>query len=120
MRLLRLLAWVTGALLSHAVAQSYDFGTDLNVLTRRQDIDAPIIVGRLPLAPNGTVPLRREIRQLRADRYHWDLFILAMSILHYVEETDPMSWYQLAGQFCYQEPSWLALKYGSKLTMVPC
>lgn len=80
----------------------YDFGFDIESLTRRRDEDR-VIVGSLPLATNGSVPHRLEIRQMRKDTYQWDLFILALSMFQSVKQSDPLSWYQVAGQFSSNE-----------------
>ncbi|KAK5989017.1 Tyrosinase [Cladobotryum mycophilum] len=80
MHLRLLTCWVPSILLSVVAAQDYDFGFDMVSLTRRQDPKAPIVVGRLPSASNGSVPLRLEVREMKADKYKWDLFILALSI----------------------------------------
>ncbi|PFH55678.1 hypothetical protein XA68_17829 [Ophiocordyceps unilateralis] len=76
---------------------SYDFGIDIAQLHRRQDVAAPIVVERLPLASDGSIPLRLEIRQMRMDQHRWDLFILALSMLQTADQNDPLSWYQIAG-----------------------
>jgi tyrosinase len=75
---------------------AYDFGIDIEALTRRQDQDR-ILVGQLPPRTNGSVPHRLEIRQMRADPHKWDLFILALSMIQHVSQDDPLSWYQVAG-----------------------
>lgn len=79
-------------------AQDYDFSVDVVSLTRRQDPNAPIVVSRLPLAANGSVPLRLEIRNVKADKYKWDLYILALSMFQSVSQDDPLSYYQVAGK----------------------
>ncbi|POR34505.1 Tyrosinase [Tolypocladium paradoxum] len=80
-----------------ACAQAYDFGVDLSRLTRRQDATAPIVIGKLPLAANGSVPLRLEVRQMKTYPHKWDLFILALSMFQSADQNDPLSWYQIAG-----------------------
>lgn len=82
-------------------SQPYDYGDDIDIvnLTRRTDDSSRIVVGRLPLSHNGSVPVRLEIRQMREDPYKWDLFILALSMFQYVSQDDPTSWYQIAGTF---------------------
>lgn len=77
--------------------QAYDFGVDIKKLTRRQDDSSRIVVGRLPVASNSTIPRRMEIREMREDTYKWDLFVLALSMFQYVSQDDPLSWYQIAG-----------------------
>ncbi|KAL7934581.1 hypothetical protein V8C35DRAFT_326972 [Trichoderma chlorosporum] len=91
------LFWVLNAVISLVSAQDYDFGVDVVSLTRRQDLNAPIVVSRLPLASNGSIPLRPEIRDLKTDKYKWDLFILALSMFQSVSQDDPLSYYQVAG-----------------------
>ncbi|KAG6040304.1 hypothetical protein E4U41_000949 [Claviceps citrina] len=76
---------------------SYDFGVDVRRLTRRDDSSEPIVVGRLPTPPNGTLPLRMEVRAMRDSSYKWDLFILAMSMFQFASQDDALSWYQIAG-----------------------
>ncbi|CAM1503067.1 Fc.00g078430.m01.CDS01 [Cosmosporella sp. VM-42] len=97
MRVALLLGSLLGA--SLAVGQPYDYGDDVDIdaLTRRDDAASRIVVGRLPLSHNGSVPLRPEIRQMKGDPYRWDLFILALSMFQYVSQDDPTSWYQIAG-----------------------
>lgn len=99
MRLATLAAFL-GALALAVLAQSpepYDFGVDVERLTRRAD--GPVIVGRLPLTLDGGVPHRLEIRQMRANQPQWDLFILALSMFQSVSQDDPLSWYQVAGAY---------------------
>ncbi|GAO18365.1 hypothetical protein UVI_02044090 [Ustilaginoidea virens] len=87
----------TFTFLSLVSSQSYDFGIDASNLGRRDDAGAPIVVGRLPVPSNGSLPLRLEVRQMRDDRYRWDLFILALSMFQYADQENPLSWYQIAG-----------------------
>lgn len=86
------LLWAT-----FARASPYNFGVDIESLTRRQDGER-IIVGTLPLAANGSVPHRLEIRQMRKNQHMWDLFILSLSMFQSVRQSDPLSWYQVAGK----------------------
>ncbi|KAL2680998.1 hypothetical protein Neosp_008601 [[Neocosmospora] mangrovei] len=80
-----------------ATAQPYNYGADIQSLTRRQEANARVVIKPLPIIRNGTMPLRYEIREMKADRYKWDLFILALSMLQYTSQDDPRSWYQIAG-----------------------
>lgn len=82
-------------------AQSYDYGIDIDQLVRRQDPAAKIIVGKLPLASNGSTPIRPEIRDMRRDGYMWDLYILALSMFQSVSQDQSLSWYQVAGKTAY-------------------
>ncbi|KAF2194899.1 Di-copper centre-containing protein [Zopfia rhizophila CBS 207.26] len=48
--------------------------------------------------PNGSVPLRREIRDLQANyRDQWNLYLLGLADLQKKPPTDLLSYYQLAG-----------------------
>ncbi|KAJ6786222.1 hypothetical protein PWT90_05756 [Aphanocladium album] len=80
-----------------STAQSYDYGIDIDYLVRRQDPAAKIIVGKLPLASNGSTPIRPEIRDMRKDGYMWDLYVLALSMFQSVSQDQSLSWYQVAG-----------------------
>ncbi|KAJ4858276.1 common central domain of tyrosinase domain-containing protein [Trichoderma breve] len=97
MRFLVCFGWVLSLFISLVSAQDYDFGVDVVSLTRRQDPNAPIVVSRLPLASNGSIPLRLEVRDMKADKRKWDLFILALSMFQSVSQDDPLSYYQVAG-----------------------
>ncbi|KAK1238801.1 hypothetical protein MKX07_004377 [Trichoderma sp. CBMAI-0711] len=96
------LTWVFHLVVLLVAAQDYDFGVDVISLTRRRDTNAPIVVGRLPSASNGSTPLRLEIRDVKADKYRWDLYILALSMFQSVSQDDPLSYYQVAVLF----PTW--------------
>jgi tyrosinase len=91
-------AWLLSLFFAVATAQSYSYGVDIDSLTRRQD-NGRIVVKPLPQTRNGTVLLRSEIREMQADKYKWDLYILSMSMLQDVNQDDPASWYQIAGTF---------------------
>ena len=91
-----LLLSVLSIIINLVRAQGYDFGVDVSRLTRRQTA-SQILVGKLPLAANGTIPVRQEIRQMRADKHKWDLFILSMSMFQNADQDDPLSYYQVTG-----------------------
>lgn len=93
------LAWAMTVVILLVSAQDYDFGVDVISLTRRRDTNAPILVGRLPSASNGSTPLRLEIRDVKADKYRWDLYVLALSMFQSVSQDDPLSYYQVAGKW---------------------
>ena len=97
MLLLSFVLSVIVAATTQVSAQAYDYGVDIVALTRRQDTSSPVKVGQLPLASNGSVPFRPEIRNMISNTHTWDLFILALSMLQDVSQDDPTSWYQIAG-----------------------
>lgn len=77
----------------------YDYGFDHGKVLRRQPepSSTPITVGRLS-SINGSVPIRPEIRQLRRDPLKWNLFLLALSMMQYMDQAEELSWYQLTGK----------------------
>lgn len=81
-----------------AQAQRYDYGIDISHIIRRQDPSSKIVIGKLPPALDGSIPARLEIRDFKNDKYSWDLYILALSMLQYVNQNNPLSWYQIAGK----------------------
>ncbi|KIL95361.1 hypothetical protein FAVG1_00097 [Fusarium avenaceum] len=89
-----LIAWLL--IIVAVAAQSYNYGVDTDSLARRQDSNSRIVVKPLPQTRNGTIPLRPEIREMKADRFKWDLYILSMSMFQDVSQDDPASWYQIA------------------------
>lgn len=47
---------------------------------------------------DGSVPMRLEIRELQKNPEQWNLYILALDRLMRTDASDPMSWYQIAGE----------------------
>ncbi|GAO18831.1 uncharacterized protein UV8b_03271 [Ustilaginoidea virens] len=88
---------------AQAAAQSYyDFGFDIHAAIANQTIGRrqsgnTIAVGQLPRRQDGSLPARLEIREMRQNRYMWDLYILALSAMQAANQNDPLSWYQVAG-----------------------
>ena len=85
---------------------SYDYGFDVGTLSRRQG-EQITVVSRLPNV-NGTTPLRREIRDVRTDPYSWNLLILALDMMAWTSQDDPLSYYQISGGLVPQRPSCLS------------
>lgn len=88
-----------------AEAGPYNFGARppaLALLAKRQQSGAGansnLVLGPLPLV-NGSPGVRLEIRDLQAqDPDCWELLILALSLMQWNNQTDPLSWYQVAGE----------------------
>lgn len=47
---------------------------------------------------NGSIPLRLELRDLQNKHEQWNLYILALSWIQWLDQNDPNSWYSIAGQ----------------------
>ncbi|ORY65943.1 tyrosinase precursor [Pseudomassariella vexata] len=94
--LVRVLLLSVLLLLGSTTAKEYDYELDVsNLFQKRQILQSSIVTG-LPLV-NGTIPLRREIRDLENDHEAFTLYILALSWMQYTDQTDDFSWYRIAG-----------------------
>jgi tyrosinase len=77
---------------------SYNYGIDRNTLLKRQSSSFYAVTGiHAGSGPDGSVPLRQEIRQLEKDNFTWTLYILGLDMLQYTDQTQMLSWYQIAG-----------------------
>ena len=86
----------TACLASFPVRRQYNYGFDVHdPFQKRKHVKHPIVTG-LPRL-NGSLPLRREIRDLEKDDDIWNLFILALSWMQYTDQSKWSSWYQIAG-----------------------
>lgn len=66
---------------------------------RHRGRDAPIVVGGLGGTLNGTMPARKEIRRLEQNTDLWTLYILGLSLMQYTDQSQLLSYYQIAGLF---------------------
>jgi len=73
----------------------YDFGIGVGPLVKRKT-EQPIVVAPLQKV-DGTVPLRHEIRELEKNKDQWTLYILGLSMMQFVDQSEPLSYYQIAG-----------------------
>ncbi|OHE90735.1 hypothetical protein CORC01_13958 [Colletotrichum orchidophilum] len=74
---------------------AYDYGFDAARVVKRQTHD-PIIITKLP-SINGTIPNRPEIREMKQNPFKWNLFLLASSMFQFTNQSEELSWYQIAG-----------------------
>ena len=95
--LLLLSAFLAAACLASPPGRrQYNYGFDVHDPFQRREDDKHPIVADLPRV-NGSLPLRREIRDLEKDDDIWNLFILALSWMQYTDQSKWSSWYQIAG-----------------------
>lgn len=94
-----LLALVAALLPQSAVAHtSYDYGIDRNTILKRQASNFYAITGiHAGSGQEGSAPIRHEIRKLEQDNTTWALYILGLDMLQYTNQTEMLSWYQIAG-----------------------
>ena len=67
---------------------------DRSHLIKRQS--APYVVTGIQ-HPNGSTPLRLEIRQLEQNPAMWTLYLLGLDMLQYTNQAEMLSWYQITG-----------------------
>lgn len=57
------------------------------------------ITGVKTSVSNGSVPVRKEIRQLQQDEDQWNLYLLGLQRFQAVDQSQLLSYYQIAGWF---------------------
>lgn len=97
-------------LVQHAAGQAYDYGFDLSKLASRQATSSPFVVKGLPPV-KGNIPLRQEIRQLQKSPEKWTLYILGLSMMQYMDQSDQLSWYQIAGPWFLDALLWSIVEW---------
>ena len=91
---------IIGALLPQRVVtqSSYDYGFDRRTVLKRQNSNIYATTGvHAGGGPDGSLPLRQEIRTMEQDSIIWTLYILGLDMLQYSNQTEMLSWYQIAG-----------------------
>lgn len=92
------LSVLAACLFLHSLAScqhlAYDYGFDVSRLVKRQEV--PFVVRSLP-SVNGTWPVRQEVRQLEKNKEQWTLYILGLSMMQFLDQSEPLSWYQISG-----------------------
>ena len=94
-------AVITSAQPAERKFQRYNYGKLSGKLTKRQEASpsfqaatgAPVI-----LNDDGSMPVRKEIRELEKDKDTWTLYLLALEAMQNTDQTDPLSWYNIAGK----------------------
>ncbi|KAJ4397126.1 hypothetical protein N0V93_001350 [Gnomoniopsis smithogilvyi] len=80
------------------VGTSYNYGFEAtkDLKHKRQTSDFIVTAG-MPLNEDGSVPIRREIRDLQQDPDRWALYILALDMMQYTDQSDQSSWFAITG-----------------------
>ncbi|KAI0136498.1 hypothetical protein BJ170DRAFT_677371 [Xylariales sp. AK1849] len=89
-----LLLLSTSLVVSHS-GQRYDYGKNVDYVFQKREVNQSAIVGSLPF--NGSMPLRPEVRELEKNHEMWSLYILALSWMQWMDQTEPSSWYGITG-----------------------
>ncbi|ETS87554.1 hypothetical protein PFICI_01382 [Pestalotiopsis fici W106-1] len=79
--------------------RGYDYGPTAQETIGKRDISQNDSQNALvqPIAYNGSIPLRPELRELQDYHEQWNLYILALSWMQWLNQSDPASWYAIAG-----------------------
>ncbi|KAF7957392.1 hypothetical protein EAE96_002977 [Botrytis aclada] len=76
--------------------RGYDYGVDIGALLKR-DVTPMSTTGVSFNSSNSSIPVRQEIRDLQKNADLWELYILGVSMMQTINQSDIRSWYQIAG-----------------------
>jgi tyrosinase len=82
---------------SQKQARGYDYGVDPREILKRDTGHFPV-TGVPYTGSNASIPVRQEIRDLEKDQTLWELYILGLSMMQTINQSDISSWYQIAGK----------------------
>lgn len=107
-------------LVSPTAGSQYDYGFNVHARLSRRFYEKhntgvngqkPFVVSGLGGHRNGTMPPRQEIRRMENDTDLWTLYILGLNMMQYTDQSNFLSYYQIAGtsprslcfgsEFCY-------------------
>lgn len=85
-------------MVSLVVGQSYDYGFDAarSYNAKRQLGGNIVVTTGMPVDP-GPVPVRPDIRDLQKDPDKWSLYVLALDMMQWTEQSQPTSWFAIGG-----------------------
>ncbi|KAK6610608.1 hypothetical protein H4I96_02206 [Botrytis cinerea] len=76
--------------------RGYDYGVDIGAILKRDVTPIPT-TGVSFNSSNSSIPVRQEIRDLQKNADLWELYILGVSMMQTINQSDIRSWYQIAG-----------------------
>jgi len=82
---------------------TYDYGIATSEIVKRQAAmqyspSATVTGAQTGTGPNGSAPLRPNILDMEKDSDTWNLYILALDMMQYTDQSQLFSWYQIAGE----------------------
>lgn len=86
----------TRAAHSQDLLTSYDYGVEMESIVKRQVATSMTVTGA-PMAANGSIPVRKEIRELQKDAPAWNLYLLGLDMMQAMRQDDINSWYSIMG-----------------------
>lgn len=85
-------------IISVALGQSYDYGFDVaRAYNAKRQLGGNIVVTTGMPVGRGPVPVRPDIRDLQEDPDKWNLYMLALDLMQWTEQTSPTSWFSISG-----------------------
>lgn len=78
--------------------RGYDYGVDIGALLKR-DVPHMPTTGVSYTGSNSSIPVRQEIRDLQNNADLWELYILGLSMMQTINQSDIRSWYQISGKY---------------------
>lgn len=105
-RLLLVLSAVTNTLAASTPRfPSYQYNSHTLHFHKRQNRFQNQTLGYYPVTgvldrglDNGSLPVRREIRELEKDQDLWTLYLLGLDAMQASEQAEPTSWYKIMGK----------------------
>lgn len=84
-------------------SSTYNYGISTAEIVRRQSAGifsttATVTGIHTGKGPNDSVPLRPNILDMQQDSDLWTLYILALDMMQYTDQSQLFSWYQVAGE----------------------
>lgn len=106
-RFLCTLSLVCCSMMASVLGENYNYGINITegLKAKRASSDGIIVTTGMPLRANGSVPVRYEIRNLQQDTNKWELYILALDLMQYTNQSVITSWFSISGAF--HKPSFI-------------
>lgn len=98
-RFLCMLSILCCSMMSLVLGKNYDYGVNITeeLKAKRASSDTVVVTRGMPLRANGSVPVRYEIRDLQNDADKWTLYILALDMMQYTDQSVVTSWFSISG-----------------------
>jgi tyrosinase len=86
-------------MMSLTLGQSYNYGFDVAKAyhAKRQLGGNMVVTTGMPVG-SGPVPVRPDIRHLQKDPDKWSLYILALDMMQWTDQSYPTSWFSISGK----------------------
>lgn len=82
-----------------SVCAQYNYGVRRSISVTPREVNLETTGAQ---NPDGSTGIRREIRELEKDFKTWDLYLLGLDLMQFMEQSQRESWYQIAGMWqCY-------------------